>query len=129
MSYIPTDEVAEGELVLAALFNQIKANIDAAYALLGTTAINLATPLNPEHSTHAAYTENSGLGFLHQYRWLAYGSSGQIVDPSGIEEPVSLTDPDTGIGYMDLESIDWLAYGMYYDVEGVTWAQEFNLRM
>jgi hypothetical protein len=45
----------------------------------------------------AAVWEGSGSSwtFLHVHRWLLYDSTGQIEDPAGIEDDVSLADPPT----------------------------------
>lgn len=125
MSYSPTEDVNEGEVVSHATFQSIKDNIYAIYDALGTDAINEAAAYNPEHGEHSFVTEGSFLTIFHTFRYLAYGSTGEIVDPSGIGANVSVTDPATGkIGYYDLEGVDWMTYGMVYRVEGVTWARE-----
>lgn len=131
MSFANTGRVEEGDLVTITILNQIKDNINAAYAALGTDAYNWGAPVNPEHAYDGELKlEGSLLSFWHRFRWLAYGSAGVLVDPSGDGDSVSLSDPEAGsLGFYDLESISWLAYGMYYRVEGVTWAQEYDIRM
>lgn len=129
MSYVPTSSVEEGAVAAHTIFQQIKDNIYAIYDAAGTDEINEAAAYNPEHGAHATWTEGSFLTIFHTFRYLAYGSTGEIIDPSGIGDPIAITDPDsdaeTGpIGFYDLEGIDWLTYGMVYRVEGVTWCRE-----
>jgi hypothetical protein len=128
MSFSSTGQVVEGDAVAFATFNQLKANIDAAFSTLGTSARNPGAAVNPEHGPYSAHTQNSCLSFFHRFRWLSYGSSGEIIDPTGIGATVTLTEGD-GVNFYDLEGISWLTYGMYYRVEGVTWAQEYDIRM
>jgi hypothetical protein len=131
MSFVNTGKVEEGDLVTVAILNQIKDNINAAHTALGADAYNWGAPINPEHAYDGALKlEGSLLSFFHRFRWLAYGSTGVIIDPSGVGDDVTLSDPEAGtIGFHDLESIEWLTYGMYYRVEGVTWAQEYDIRI
>jgi hypothetical protein len=76
----------------------------------------------------AAVWEGSGSSwtFLHVHRWLLYDSTGQIEDPAGIEDDVSLADPPTPgeLGVKDLNTVDWLAPGMLYRVTGCAGAWE-----
>jgi hypothetical protein len=56
--------------------------------------------------------------FQRVHRWLLYDSTGLLIDPAGVEDAVSLPDPESGIGVKDLDTIDWLAPGMFYRVTG-----------
>lgn len=47
-------------------------------------------------------------------------SNGEIVDPTGINTTVSVSEDESGYGVYDLESIGWLAYGALYKVTGVS---------
>lgn len=127
MSFTPTGKVNEGQVVSHTTFQTIKDNIYAIYDMVGTDEINHAAAYNPEHGVHAAITEGSFLTIFHTFKYLAFGSTGKIVDPSNVGADVSISDPDTGFGVYDLESIDWLTYGMVYRVEGVTWAREIEV--
>ena len=65
-------------------------------------------------------------GFLHAYRWLLYNGTGELVDPSGANDDTTLSDAEPGeIAILDLNSVAWLATGMYYRVTGcdVVWEQ------
>jgi hypothetical protein len=127
MSFVPTGKVNEGQTVTHTTFQNIKQNIYDIYDMIGTDEVNMAAPYNPEHGPHALVTEGSFLSIFHTFKYLAFGSSGKIVDPSGIGSEVALSDPATGFGVYDLEGIGWLTYGMVYRVEGVTWAREVEV--
>jgi len=131
MSYVPSQEVEHGDLVVYTTLNQIKDNILAIYNAVGTDAVNPAACGNAEHTNHSTETEGSTLRMFHTFRWLVYGSSGTLTDPTGVGASVSLSDnPVAGQpAYYDLESIDWLEYGMMYDVSGVVYALELDLRL
>ena len=60
----------------------------------------------------------------HQYRWLLYNSTGEIIDAAGAEDPVTINDPATGFGLYDLDSLEWLATGQFYRVNGCEFAYE-----
>jgi hypothetical protein len=126
MSFTPTPKVEEGAIAAPhVIFQSIKDNIYAIYDAIGSDEINEAAAYNPEHGVHALYTEGSFLTIFHTFRYLAYGSTGAIVDPSGIGDSITISDAETGkIGFYDLEGIDWLTYGMLYRVTGVTWCRE-----
>ena len=124
MSFTPTERVDQGDVVSSTTFQNIKDNIYAIYDMIGTEDINVAAAYNPEHGIHYLQTEDSFLTIFHTYQYLVFGSSGQVVDPSGIGASVSLSDPDSGYGILELEGVNWLTYGMMYRVEGVTWARE-----
>lgn len=66
--------------------------------------------------------------FVRVHRWLLYDSTGQIEDPAGIEANVSLPDPATPgeLGVKDLNTVEWLAPGMFYRVTGCAVAWERN---
>ena len=57
---------------------------------------------------------------LHTHRYLKFQSNGEIVDPSGINAPVSISEDETGFGVYDLDQLTWLAYGGMYTVTGVS---------
>ena len=65
------------------------------------------------------------MSFQHFRRYLHYKSSGQVIDPAGLGDTVSL--PNTTDDYKnsyDLDQISWLAYGADYIVQGVSYAAE-----
>jgi hypothetical protein len=60
----------------------------------------------------------------HTHRWLLWDSTGEIVDLAGAEDPVALSDPDSGYGLKDLDEVPWLVYGQLYKVTGCEFAYE-----
>lgn len=66
-------------------------------------------------------------GFVRVHRWLLYNSTGELVDASGDNDATALPDPDdpSEIGVLDLDTVTWLAPGMFYRVTGcaVAWEQ------
>lgn len=64
--------------------------------------------------------------FIYNHRWLLYDSTGQLEDPAGVEDDVSLPDPETEgeLGVFDLTTVEWLAPGMLYRVTGCAVAWE-----
>lgn len=61
---------------------------------------------------------------IHKARWLFFQSTGEIVDPSGVGESVSISEVDGTFTRYDLDTVDWLAYGQLYQVTGVSWCME-----
>ena len=59
----------------------------------------------------------------HTYRYLYWDSTGQIESMDG-SQTVGLSEPPNGAGQVDLDTVDWLQYGMVYRVTGVTWCIE-----
>lgn len=57
---------------------------------------------------------------LHRLRrYLHYASNGTLEDPAGVEDDVALSeDADISRGTLDLDTIDWLAPGAMFYVNG-----------
>ena len=124
MPFNPTLKVSEGGIVSNLTFQAIKNNLYAIFDALGTDAVNIGAGINPENTVHVGYAEDSCLTFFHTFPYLIFGSTGTIIDPSGVGSDVTISDPEKGYGIYNLEGIEWLTYGMVYRVEGVTWARE-----
>lgn len=62
--------------------------------------------------------------FFRKHRWLLYASTGQLQDPSGVNDAVNLPDPPGPWGVKDLNTVFWLAPGMLYRVTGCAVAWE-----
>lgn len=56
----------------------------------------------------------------HVHRWLIYTSTGELIDLSGANDAVSLSDGNL----FDLNSVSWLATGAFYAVSGCEAAME-----
>lgn len=61
--------------------------------------------------------------FVHRYRWLHFKSTGQLKN-AGATQQASLTPVNDTYTSMDLHSINWLAYGDFYQVVGCDMASE-----
>jgi hypothetical protein len=100
----------------AAQLNALRDQVNTLYGQLGGEA----TPVNlcgPHHRSEAVFT------LFHTRRYLVFGSQGQLIDPTGINEPISLSTEEA-YGSRDLDEVAWLAYGMMYVVTGVSTALE-----
>lgn len=62
--------------------------------------------------------------FRRKFRWLLYSSTGELVDPFGVEDAVTLSDAPGTYGLVDLDTVSWLAGGRFYGVTGCTYAVE-----
>lgn len=107
----------QGDRPTAAQINEYKTVLDAANtALASGTGVPMQLPA--EHIGEARFE------ILHVYRYLHFGSNGKLIDLSGAQDDVSLSEGENEVGVVDLEKLGWLAYGVTYQVEGVSWAQE-----
>lgn len=128
MSFTPIDPVEHTDSVSITTFNELKDGIDNIYTVIGTTAINQSTLGNYEYGPNIPDNDQSMLVFLHNCRYLLYEEDGTISDPSGVGADVAISAADSAneVAEYDLESIDWLEYGMQYRVFGVSWAIEYE---
>lgn len=105
---------AHGDKPTAAQINAFKTDLDAAHSALGDYGWNVANQTQSESVFH----------FVHGQRYLHFGSSGEIVDVFSVNDDVALSEGSDGTGTVDLDSLGWLTYGMFYKVTGVSWAIE-----
>lgn len=105
---------AHGDKPTAAQVNEYKTVLDAANTALSGGTIQLP----------AMHVSEAVFGIVHCYRYLHFGSQGALVDPTGVQDDVGLSDGGAGHGVLDLDSMGWLGYGRRYEVTGVTWCQE-----
>lgn len=102
---------AHGDRVTHTEMNKYGTALTEAHTALGDVAVN---PL---------YVIISEAEFCirHTYRYLHFTSTGELVDPTGAQDAVGLSeDPDLNKGVIDLESLGWLPYGALYFVTGVS---------
>lgn len=128
MSFVPIDPVEHTDSVTITTFNELKTGIDLIYDILGTTGINYAANGNYEFGPNGTDNADSMIVFIHSCRYLLYEGDCTIRDPSGVGADVALSDPDVTdeVGEYDLESIDWLEYGMQFQVINPVWAIEYE---
>jgi hypothetical protein len=111
---LPKNTWAAGDYPTAAELQKYSDSLNAIHATLGNSAVNMATIANV---SSAHYT------LVHTARYLWFRSTGLLVDPAGIEDSISLSDPDRPTRY-DLDQVSWLTYGATYYVTGVSWCAE-----
>ncbi len=113
---LPRNDFAAGEFPLSSDLNAFSDTLDAIHAVLGDASRNYAVPAN---ISEAVFT------LVHRFRYLWFNSVGQIVDPTGVGDPVSISEGEDGSGTkFDLDGVSWLVYGMIYSVTGVAWCAE-----
>lgn len=116
MAYSVPERWAHGDYPTAAKLNKYKDALDAAHDLAGDVLLNY--PVFGNANTDKGYY------FVHTFRWLHYAGDGEIVDPTGAGETVTITgDGVTALVY-DLTTVTWLYEGKLYEVKDVTWAME-----
>lgn len=95
-----------------------------------STAIRAVDALNIGHTWNMPIEETMFPGveirMFHQCRWLVTWSTGTLIDPSGFNDPTEIGSGEASYDSLDLDSIPWLAYGMFYIVEGVTFCSEYE---
>lgn len=128
MSFVPIDPVEHTDSVTITTFNELKAGIDAIFTVLGTTAVNYPAIGNYEFGPNSPNNNESLLTIIHTNKYLLYEGDGTIIDPSGVGEDVTISGPDTTdeVGEYDMDSVEWLTYGMQYRVKGVLWCMEYE---
>ena len=92
--------------------------IDEAHTALGE--------VGTEVPAEAQYGSGQVWWMIHIYRYLHFSSNGAIVDPTGTNPDVSISEDDTGQGVLDLDTVSWLAYGQLYKLTGISWCTEMS---
>lgn len=60
---------------------------------------------------------------LHTHRYLHFTSVGQIMALDG-SNAQDINEDESGVGVLDLDTLDWLVYGQLYQVNGVSVCME-----
>jgi hypothetical protein len=115
-TYVVPKQWSRGDVPTAAQMNQYSTALTAAHEVVGDTAVN---PVIQQGVSEARF-------FLrHTHRYLFFRSQGQIEDPNGVEDPVSLSEQKSGaVTRFDLDDVGWLNYGMIYMVTGCSQCME-----
>ena len=114
MTYQVPPRWNEDDAATAAALNKYNDALAAVNTLIGETSIYIAMPAISE--AHFA--------LVHRFRWLHFLSNGEIVDPTGANSSITLTEQNGTYTVYDLQLVPWLAEGMYYKVTGVTFCAE-----
>jgi len=88
----------------------------------------IVTALNDAHTALGNYGASPGackassstFFLVHSQRYLHFSSTGNLEDITGVFPDVNLSESDTGVGVLDLDSVGWLVYGQLYMVTGVS---------
>ncbi len=94
----------------AAMLNPIADTYDAAHTALGDYGM----------SPGCVKASSATFHLVHNQRYLHFSSTGAIEDISGAFPDVSVSESDTGVGALDLDTVGWLVYGQLYRVTGVS---------
>jgi hypothetical protein len=95
----------------AAKMNQYKTGMDAISAQLAPYTMNICVCHRMDVVDH--------FYLVHQQRWLLYTGAGRIVDPSDVNDPVSLSDSGGAWANYDLSQVSWIFPGRLYQVQDV----------
>lgn len=127
------ERISGGDSVTAAKLNEVADALETVYSVIISDYVNHAT------ATLFAFTGQDGerdvdresrLTFVHKHRYLYYtlndsDDPAEIIDPSGLNDNVQLTDVEPEeVGEFDLSGVEWLTVGMMYHVRYVVWALE-----
>lgn len=102
--------LAHGDTPTAALLQPIVDTLDDAHAALGDVRL----------SPGCCKGSSAVFHLVHSQRYLHFSSTGTLEDIAGVFPDVSLSESDTGVGALDLDTLGWLAYGQPYRVTGVS---------
>lgn len=116
MAYVAPPRWQHGNQPAADNMNLYKTALDALHDLIGDAELNYPCITN--------LTTGKGFYFVHQYRWLHYRGDGEIVDPSGAGETVTISGSGNNFVVLDLMQVDWIYPGKLYEVKDVVAALE-----
>lgn len=106
---------AHGDTLLAADLNALGTGLNTARTLSGDAILNVPT--------QGAYAAGAVFFLIHTQRYLHFKSTGKLGNITNTEE-TGLSTGDAEFGVLDLDGVDWLAYGQLYKVTGCEMACE-----
>jgi len=111
MSYATPKQWSHGDQPEAIDLQKYSDGLEYLYSALGDGGkLNFAVPYSQMEDAQEFW-------LTHKRRYLIYRSTGKIHDPTGANEPISLSNPSTFNSY-DLEQIIWMTPGKLYKVVG-----------
>lgn len=117
MAYSAPPSFAHGDYPTAANLTKFSDGLNAIY-----TAVNGKSAVFCARTKESGTDANSFYTLVHVFRWLFYTGEGSITN---IAQDETTPLPDTGgTNIFDLNTVDWLTYGMVYRATGVTFALE-----
>lgn len=104
-----------GDTVTAADLNALSAGMNTARTLSGDATLH--------YLAQGAYGPGAVFYLIHTQRYLHFKSTGKLGNVTNTEE-TGLSTGDAEFGVLDLDGVDWLAYGQLYKVTGCEMACE-----
>lgn len=117
MAYAPPKRWTHGDLLTASDLNTLSTGISEVQQITGLMAIEPCAPAMNLKLTGITMTLVQACVFVHKKRYLHYKGNGKITNLSQDKE-TSISDSGTPSSVYDLETINWLGYGMIYRVTG-----------
>jgi len=122
MAYAVPKVWEHGDVPTAADMDKYSDALDAIHAKSGDVARNYAALR--EREFYRAEFADSDYFLVHKFRYLFFKSTGSIVSLADSTQTESLSDGGAAWGVYDLDGVSWLAYGMVYQVTGVSFCFE-----
>lgn len=116
MSYTPPKQWRHGDQPDGAEMQKYSDGLNFLNAILGGQQLNFAVPFSRMEDAQEYW-------LVHKRRYLIYRSTGKIHDPTGANEPISLSNPEE-INIYDLDQIIWMTPGKLYRVVGCSVCME-----
>lgn len=107
---MPISTFSHAQYPTAAGLNSIGTALNSAHNAMGDSAL----------SAGCLKASSATFFFVHTHRYLHFSSTGALRDVRGVFPDVSLSESDSGVGVLDLDTISWLGYGTLYMVTGVS---------
>ena len=120
MAYVAPPQWQHGDIPTAALMNRYRDSLNALKAVFDETPQDVAAPVY-----EGADEDEAEWQLVHINRYLIYGDEATVRDPTNEENTASLPKPAAGTkGVYDLDTVNWLTYGMTYTAKGCAWVIE-----
>ena len=116
MSYSTPKQWSHGDQPTAENMQKYSDSLNYLYAAIGSGQLNFAVP-------YSRMEDAQEFWLVHKRRYLIYKSTGKIYDPTGANNPISLSNP-ADINVYDLEQIVWMTPGKLYRVVGCSVCME-----
>ena len=97
-------------------------SLDYLHGLIGDAAHNFAVLWSYEN-VDAGFA-GSDFYLVHRFRWLIYRGDGELVDPSGAGETLTLSGDGVTLLAYDLDDVEWMTPGRLYIVKDCLFALE-----
>lgn len=117
MAYSVPDQWEHADVPTAAKMNKYSDSLNAINSWQGLY-VGFAIPKSNSETLY----------IIHKWRWLWYmstsGGTATIVDPSGVNDDVTLADATSAMTVYDLSNVSWLVQGAAYKLTGFDYVSE-----